>query len=70
MACTFATLIPLWVGIVFNLAMTLFNVIGTSMGLRGRFIDWYIDDGGGWKIMASVWVILIAWSIYNNMTCH
>lgn len=63
-------MIPVWIGIVFNLVMSLFNVIGISLGLSGPFVDWYLGgdsvwQSGGLKIMAAGWVLLIGWSIYN-----
>lgn len=65
--CTVAVLSPVWICIAFNLLLTLFNLVGMAVDLRGAFINWYLEGGGGWWIMGTVWTTTILWSAINGL---
>lgn len=65
--CTVAVLVPILVGIVLNLVWAAFNVVGMIVGLRGRFIDWYLEGGGFLKIPAFVWGALCLWALIAGL---
>lgn len=60
---TFMVLVPIWIGILFNLLMTVFNFacLGQS---HNKFVHWYLGNGGI-IIMVSVWSALLIWSAAN-----
>ena len=59
----FQVLYPIWIGIAFNLLVTLANFV---MLWHGPIANWYFDNNGGIKIMVIGWAILITWSIVNG----
>jgi hypothetical protein len=64
--CIVSALVPLWIGIVANIALAAFNVV--CIGRRpGPFMTWYFDRNGGPKIMISMWILIIAAAIFSGM---
>jgi hypothetical protein len=60
-AMRFQILYPIWIGIIFNLIMTVASLTIPS----STFADWYFEEKGALKIMVSGWLVFIAWSIIN-----
>lgn len=48
----------LLIGSFMNMGLTLFNLIGMETGLRGSFIDWYLENGF-WILLGSLWGLAI-----------